>query len=583
MRFNLYPCQIYCTKYHNFFVILFRYKHRYGYDQNTIHLYYLNYVVYLAQVVQIRLRRRFTRKAITKCCIGVIICLLVYSCRDVQLMEEVESNPWTQLSNNQFSYNICTVLMEERHGRFITDVKSSKGILPLAHTALPNPDKLTQQQQCHLPQGNYGSWNNGLVTELLPGRAPKMCNKLFTGQTLSAKEEEWIDESNHLWRSRKNISHLVSMTKNCTWIKSTFKNNFFVSDAEKQFPIAYAINVDRYPHQVLRFLRVIYRPHNLYCLHFDLKSSHTFKRIIFNLASCLENVIVPRKIEDVYRGWHTLIDAHASCFSDLLLARANYPWKYIFTLCGKELPLRTNAEIVSLLKPLNGMSSVALAGHNGVDPTRFHFKWSLSTVTGVISMRDERMPSTPYGLKLYKSWAYIALSHAFVEHYLCSEVGISLREYMKDAYIPEESIYPTLFMKPGVPGGFRPEYKHNIFVVMSCIWRNVESNFFRKYYNLFWGIQQFCSGKFVHDVCMITSPDLAMLAFQPGVSGHVVTGGFEGAEGKYEGPDRGPVFHNRYLMDQDVVVMDCMEQELVRRNQLEYHHECGRRTKYREH
>lgn len=493
------------------------------------------------------------------------------------LLGKIETNPWLQLSNNRFSYNICTASsVAERHKHFITELESSEGKLPPAHVAFPILEELRLQHQCYLPKGGFSSWKNGLVTELVPGRAPKMCEKLFTKQTLTTEEEDWIHESNRLWRASKNMSDLVTKTKDCAWVKSTFKDNFFVSDSERDFPIAYALNLDKHPHQILRFLKVIYRPHNLYCLHFDLKSSHTFKRIIFNLASCLDNVIVPRKIEDVYRGWYTLVEAHASCFSDLMLARDQYPWKYAITLCGKELPLRTNAEIVSLLEPLNGMSSIKIIGPYKRDKNKYRFKWTLNKVTGWLSMRDVPMSSIPYHMKAHKSWAYIALSHAFVEYYLCSEVGITLRNYMKDVYIPEESIYPTLFMKPGVPGGYRAEDKNKLFFVMSCIWLSKTNfkDFSLTLYDVWWDRKRYCSGNIVHDICMVNNHDLFLLPYKPGIGSNTTTGCFSGSVGSYDGPDRGPIVHNKYSMDEDMVVMDCMEQELIRRNRLEYRQKC---------
>ena len=564
--------------YNLFFLIRMKSKNQLLYDQSlatTRLLRHLNYAIYLVLTVQIQLKRKWNIKAIAKCCFGVSICLTLYYFKDIILGEFI-TDPWMQQSNNRFSYNICTVSVEERHRRFITKLETSKAKLPRSHIAHPIPERFLLLQQCSTPRGGYSSWENGLVSEIIPGRKAKMCNKLFAGKSLNDEEEKWIDESNNLWRTYKNISHLVSKTSNCTWIQSIFNNNFYVSDREKQFPIAYAINLDKYPHQVLRFLKVIYRPHNLYCLHFDLKSTHVFKHIIFNIASCLDNIIVPRKIENVYRGWYTLVEAHASCFSDLVLARENYPWKYVITLCAKELPLRTNSEIVSLLKPLNGMSSIMLIGPNGGDDYKFRFKWSLSSVTGRISMRDVQMSSPPYNMKVYKSWAYVALSYTFVEYYLCSEVGNDLREYMKDAYIPEENVYAMLFMKPGVPGGYRHEYKDKMFVVMSCIWLESTNhmNLSISNYDLWFNIKRHCSGKKVHDICMVAAQDLAKLAYKPGVSGDIATGGFNGAGGHYKGPDRGPMFHNRYLMDKDVVIMDCMEQELVRRNRLEYKRDC---------
>ena len=37
---------------------------------------------------------------------------------------------------------------------------------------------------------------------------------------------------------------------------------------------------------------------------------------------------------------------------------------------------------------------------------------------------------------------------------------------------------------------------------------------------------------------------------------------------------RGPMFHNKYFMERDHTVMDCLEEQLVVRNRLEYEKDC---------
>ena len=477
-------------------------------------------------------------------------------------------DPWRLFSNNRFSYNICKIPHTKRR-----EISLSMA-LPLAHIAMEIPQKPIKERHCHLPQGGYTSWKKGLVTSLLPDRVPWMCNKLFLGKDLKEKEKKWVDETNSMWTA--NISDLLQKTKSCSWVEKQFTNKFYITDKEWDFPVAYAMNIDRFPHQVLRFLKVIYRPHNIYCLHFDYKSSHEFKHIFFNIASCIKNVIIPRKIEDVYRGWYTLVDAHMSCFSDLVLARDRYPWKYVITLCGKEIPMRTNAEIVSILEPLHGVSAVQTVGHDGQDEYKFKWKWYLNKMDGWISKKSERLPPIPHNLKVYKSWAFLSLSYSFVEYILCDKMALEMREYIKDISIPEENIYPMLFMQKGVPGGYDPQYKDKLFNVMSCIWLNYNISVALR---LKFSHLRSCYGTTVHAICIISYRDLYQLPYKPGVVGYTDAATMLETAGEiqyYTGQDKGPLFHNKYIMDQDHVVMDCMERELVRRNRIEYEEECLR-------
>ena len=96
------------------------------------------------------------------------------------------------------------------------------------------------------------------------------------------------------------------------------------------------------------------------------------------ISACLPNVIIPHKIENVVRSWHTVVDAQMNCMEDLYKLRHIFPWKYVITLCGKEVPLRTNREMVDTLQKLNGTSAVGLA-HNSPHEYRYwKFKHSLN-------------------------------------------------------------------------------------------------------------------------------------------------------------------------------------------------------------
>lgn len=402
------------------------------------------------------------------------------------------------------------------------------------------------------------------------------CKKLFAEADLTAVEEKWVAATNSL-KKEDTVPWLLEKSTNCSWIQEQFSDNFFVSAEEKAFPIAYAINLNQYPHQIFRFLKVIYRPHNVYCLHYDLKSDYTTKIIMANVASCLGNVIIPRKIEDVYWGWYTIEEASFSCYSDLVLSRNNYPWKYVISLSGKEVPLRTNAEIVGLLRPLNGMSSVQTVGTVGMDDFKYKWKWSLNKMTGWVTKRDSPLPPIPYSLKVYKSWAYIALSYEFVEHLLCSPVGLALREYMKDVRIPEENTYAMLFMQPGTPGGFREEHRDSVFTVTSSIWLDGDHHGWGRWVYLKFFPHTICAGTNTHNVCMLGARDLHRVSYRPGIAGQQSDSYLKpGNSTRHTGPDKGPLFHNRYNIELDKVVMACMDGELARRNKLEHRDKCHR-------
>lgn len=125
---------------------------------------------------------------------------------------------------------------------------------------------------------------------------------------------------------------------------------------ERNFPIAFSIAIFKDLGQVERLLRSIYRPQNAYCFHMDSKSPKLLHRGIHRLASCFPNVIVAKNSVDVRWGNWSVLEADLICMKELL---DRFPdWKYLINLTGQEFPLRTNLELVRILKAFNGSNSM---------------------------------------------------------------------------------------------------------------------------------------------------------------------------------------------------------------------------------
>ena len=106
-------------------------------------------------------------------------------------------------------------------------------------------------------------------------------------------------------------------------------------------------------------------------------------------------------------------------------------------------------------------------------------------------------------------------------------------------------------MHIGVPGGYNASLRSLVPVVSTYIW---VTNDLKKPYT------QYCtSGYIVHVICIMTSADLFRVSRDLEVDASNPTG---------------PIFHNKYFMERDHTVMDCVEKELVTRNSLEYNRDC---------
>jgi len=131
-------------------------------------------------------------------------------------------------------------------------------------------------------------------------------------------------------------------------------------------------------------LRLIYRPHNLYCIHADAKSSASVRRAMRAIASCFSNVFVASKSIDVHWAEFSLLEAELICLRELF-ERPEH-WQYYMNLVGRDFPLRTNRELVKILKAYNGSNDVDGSYHRYVTCLLSQPFYSNSNVRTVVSV-----------------------------------------------------------------------------------------------------------------------------------------------------------------------------------------------------
>ena len=314
-------------------------------------------------------------------------------------------------------------------------------------TVLTENSIVTFLSPCTVPQGGFNTWKTNSVTLIKPG-INKNCSLLFKGDPEEIKR---VKMANEKWSSTHHSKEFFDWTLagNCTRIREEFLNNFYVSREELDFPLAFSMSVHNNAEQVVRLLKVIYRPHNLYCIHYDLKSSTKFRRVFDNIAKCLGNIFIASKIIKVNWGDYTILDAQLNCIVDIHNARNRVNWKYLITLCGKELPLRTNLEIIRLLKPLNGTSALIHFDVPADDRWRYEVR-SYSNSRGNLIRTRHKLGPVPHHLKVYKNLAYFGLTPEFVNYILYDSVAKDLLKFMhKGVSSAEEHFYSTLFALPG--------------------------------------------------------------------------------------------------------------------------------------
>ena len=385
-----------------------------------------------------------------------------------------------------------------------------------------------------LPEPVFG------IGESVKLAVPINCSKLVAGDEGEIQRVKQMATLEYAtWENATSDKFMLEKFRNCSWLDRFLKNNLYNSELEKSFPLAFTFVVHNSPQQVLRLLRLLYRPQNSYCIHYDAKSTDEFKEFFNSIANCRVNVIIASRQESVVWSHYSVLGAQMNCMKDLLNLRTQqeHKWKYLLNLCGKELPLITNREMVSRLVSLNGSSSVwTYKSDNPSVMSRIKYSRRLNeNKTEIVKNISELelLGDPPFNIsQYYKSQSYVALSHPFAEFLHTNATAIKIHEFFKNCANPEEHFYATIFMLPGVPGG----YDRNVtyFNMESAFW--IHGN-------------ETCHGKVVHQICIVGVGDLPRVVQMAG----------------------GHFFHNKYFMEYDHTVMSCMEERIVQMNKLEYY------------
>ncbi|KAF5396688.1 N-acetyllactosaminide beta-1 6-N-acetylglucosaminyl-transferase [Paragonimus heterotremus] len=275
------------------------------------------------------------------------------------------------------------------------------------------------------------------------------------------------------------------------------RHNHTLHSEERSFPLAFSILVHRDLDRVLRLLNAIHRPHNCYCIHVDRKTTHQFRTAIEQAVRKqygTEVFVVPEAESlDVRWGMISVLDADLLC-SRILLNRCS-DWTYWINLTGQEFPLRTNWELVTALKLLNGSNMIA------------------GSYKHRITSRLPQHVRLNFTFTWFKGSVHIAARREFVQFMLtdikAKQILKVLREHEREVSkvtVPDETYFATINHNPGslpVPGAF---LQGNSNRELKQVTR----------YKVWARSHQPCgSGRWRRSICMFGLKDLPRLIDQP--------------------------------------------------------------------
>lgn len=275
-----------------------------------------------------------------------------------------------------------------------------------------------------------------------------------------------------------------SFTNDC----SLFTRSVTVSSEELTFPLAFTILIHSNLDQFDFLLQTIYRRHNYYCIHVDSKAPLSLYQAIQDRSRCVPNIYFPEKRVNVTWGHFTVLEAEHLCQKELL--KQSKVWKYYFNLANSDIPLKTNGELVQILKLYNNQNDITSLLY----PSQLRQKKVLANRKLPTSIRSQ----------FYKGEFHVLLSRAAVEHIHTSSRIADLYDFLNGTSVPDEHFYSMINRWRDTPG-FYP-YDHDLsqvsFMTRYKIWSD------RPEHHL-------CRGGFVRGICTFNHEDLWHLSTSP--------------------------------------------------------------------
>ncbi|XP_051237669.1 beta-1,3-galactosyl-O-glycosyl-glycoprotein beta-1,6-N-acetylglucosaminyltransferase 3 [Dicentrarchus labrax] len=286
----------------------------------------------------------------------------------------------------------------------------------------------------------------------LPG-----CSAIINGDTGGRQSELEVLLASRKRKDSLSEDYYLNQTKDCpTYIEKRGFITMPLSKEEKDFPIAYSMVIHEKIEMFERLLRAIYTPQNIYCVHVDKKSSQEFKMAVEAMVSCLPNVFVATRLERViYASW-SRVQADLNCMRDLLSSHVK--WRYMLNTCGTDFPIKTNGEIIKVLKALNGRNSMESETTNDYKKARWQYHYN---VTDSVIRTNVRKSPPPINSPMFSGNAYFVVTRAFVKHVMENREVQKLLEWEKDTYSPDEHLWATLMRMPSVPGSLPANIKYD--------------------------------------------------------------------------------------------------------------------------
>ncbi|KAI6175041.1 hypothetical protein M3Y97_00988000 [Aphelenchoides bicaudatus] len=266
-----------------------------------------------------------------------------------------------------------------------------------------------------------------------------------------------LDYVNQLSKHRMEFKDPENLDMDCASIRA---RHYFpdkaASKEEADFGVARARIVYKDYTLLEMELAANYAPQNHYCYAIDQKADPVFHQRIQSLASCFPNVEVTKHEFKVDSAGHGMGPSFVQCLK--LLATPEKEWKYVHLLQNHDTSLRTNLEMVRILKWLNGSNDVEITSIPGgrVDTS---LDWSFNALNLFQNKTRNDMKFNGYEPTLVFSKGYVesTLSRKMID-FMLNDLNLTelMRRIELKGFGIDEIMIPTLHASDAIaaPGGF---------------------------------------------------------------------------------------------------------------------------------
>lgn len=273
------------------------------------------------------------------------------------------------------------------------------------------------------------------------------------------------------------------------------------------FPLAYVMVAHKSAEQFSRLLQAIYHPENAYCIAYDSDSPEPFRRALHKIASCLPNIIMPKKHVNINWAGFSILNSMMNCLEVLRNGKLMpIQWRYVQFLSWNDFPLRTNDEMIRIFQIFNGSQDSELS-------TAQSERYVKEVHEGVGDWETNiRKPLPPGHFVPYKGSMAVSLSRRFVEFVFRNPAAQKLYRWSNTTMMAEEQFWSTLVHNPqservgGYPG--------------TCIGHHSQDKVTKPYISRFQIWYSGCGGEIVAGSCVYGVKDLPLLTNAPHLVAH---------------------------------------------------------------